>query len=181
MVWPCLYTSARGLTVGHYSFTYGRVEARIRIPYGQSIWPAFWLLGANYREAVRPTCGEIDCMEIDGGNLSTLYGTVHGPGSSGPCAITKTYKLPAGPDFSNDYHIYAVEWEPNQIRWYVDGNLYSTVSTDQFSKDTPWVFDHPFILLLNIAVGGDFPGAPDSSTQFLQMMYVDYLRVYQHQ
>jgi len=176
----CLYTSARLLTVDRYSFTYGRVEARIRVPYGKGIWPAFWMLGGNYRQVTWPACGEIDIMEIDGGNLSTLYGTIHGPGSSGAYSIPIKFTLPTGADFSDDYHIYAVEWEPDQIRWYVDANLYGSINKYELTQTEQWVFDQPFIILLNVAIGGDFPGSPDSSTHFPQKMYVDYVRVYQH-
>jgi beta-glucanase (GH16 family) len=174
----CQYTSARLLTKGKFQQTYGRFEARIRVPYGQGLWPAFWMLGANISTVNWPNCGEIDIMENIGREPATVHGTIHGPGYSGANGIGAPYSLATGA-FSDNYHVYAVEWDPNQIRWYVDGNLYQTRTPADLPAGTTWVFDHPFFLIMNVAVGGYWPGNPDATTVFPQRMYVDYVRVYQ--
>ncbi|HYG97777.1 MAG TPA: glycoside hydrolase family 16 protein [Terriglobales bacterium] len=172
------YTSARLKTAGKFSQTYGRFEARIKIPRGQGIWPAFWMLGEDIATAGWPACGEIDIMENVGFEPSKVHGTLHGPGYSGENPLTDSYALPDGKRFADDFHIFAVEWEPEAIRFYVDDALYAT----QTPKDVPtgkrWVFNHPFFLLLNVAVGGNWPKYPDETTQFPQSMFVDYVRVY---
>ena len=174
----CQYTSARLLTKGKFQQAYGRFEARLKIPYGQGLWPAFWMLGANINTVSWPNCGEIDILENIGREPSTVHGTIHGPGYSGANGIGAPYSLTTGA-FSDAYHVYAVEWEPNQLRWYVDGNLYQTRTPADIPAGTTWVFDHPFFLILNVAVGGSWPGSPDATTVFPQRMYVDYVRVYQ--
>jgi beta-glucanase (GH16 family) len=173
----CKYTSARILTKGKFTQTYGRFEARIKIPYGQGIWPAFWMLGSNIDSAGWPTCGEIDIMENIGREPSIVHGTIHGPGYSGAQGIGAPYALTSGA-FSDAFHVYAVEWDANQIRWYVDGNLYQTRTPTDLPAGSAWVFDHPFFIILNLAVGGYWPGDPDSTTVFPQRMLVDYVRVY---
>jgi beta-glucanase (GH16 family) len=173
----CQYTSARLKTQGRFEQTYGRFESRIRLPYGQGIWPAFWTLGNNIQTAGWPTCGEIDIMENIGREPSLVHGTIHGPGYSGAGGIGAPYSLTSGA-FSDAFHVFAVEWEPNQIRWYVDGNLYQTRTPGDLPPGSAWVFDHPHFMLLNLAVGGYWPGDPDSTTVFPQKMYVDYVRVY---
>ena len=173
----CQYTSARLKTQGKFEQAYGRFEARIRLPYGQGIWPAFWMLGNNIQSAGWPACGEIDIMENIGREPAIVHGTIHGPGYSGASAIGSQYSLTSGA-FSDAFHVYAVEWEPNQIRWYVDGNLYQTRTPADLPPGSAWVFDHPHFILLNLAVGGYWPGDPDSTTVFPQKMYVDYVRVY---
>ena len=170
------YTSARILTQNKFAQAYGRFEARIRIPAGQGIWPAFWLLGDQGRW---PANGEIDIMENIGKEPSTVHGTAHGPGYSGGNGIGKRFALPGGTRFADDFHVYAVEWEPNEIRWYVDDHLYHTLSPAGLPAGTKWVYDHPFYILLNLAVGGNWPGPPDATTQFPQTMLVDFVRVYQ--
>jgi beta-glucanase (GH16 family) len=169
------YTSARLKTQGLGAWKYGRFEARIKIPRGQGLWPAFWMLGDNIPQVGWPTCGEIDIMENIGKEPSTVHGTMHGPGYSGASGISSPYALATGA-FADTFHVFAVEWEPNTVRWYVDSALYKTVS----SADVPgtWVFDHPFFILLNVAVGGYWPGNPDGTTVFPQTMRVDYVRVY---
>ncbi len=176
---PCRFTSARLLTRGKFEFLYGRVEARIRIPSGQGIWPAFWMLGHNIAETGWPDCGEIDVMENIGREPDTVHGTVHGPGFYGAGGLSSSFSLPGGVRFADDFHLFAVEWEANAIRWYVDGQLYGTVRKNQFPSGYRWVFDHPFFILLNVAVGGLWPGYPDDTTSFPQTMLVDYVRVYQ--
>jgi beta-glucanase (GH16 family) len=174
----CQYSSARIKTAGTFRQAYGRFEARIKIPYGQGIWPAFWMLGKNINKVGWPKCGEIDIMENIGREPSTVHGTIHGPGYSGAAGIGSAYNLPAGV-FADDFHVFAIEWEPGAIRWYVDGNLYQTRTETDLHAGAAWVFDHPFFILLNVAVGGSWPGNPDSTTVFPQRMYVDYVRVYQ--
>jgi uncharacterized protein (TIGR03437 family) len=173
------FTSARLKTQDKFAQAYGRFEARIKIPYGQGIWPAFWMLGNDIPQIGWPRCGEIDIMENIGKEPSTVHGTIHGPGYSGGAGIGAAYTLPNGERFADAYHIYAIEWQPELIRWYVDGNLYKTVTKNDLPAGGAWVFNHPFFLLLNVAVGGNWPGNPDASTVFPQIMLVDYVRVYQ--
>ena len=168
------YTSARLKTEGKKTFTYGRIEGRMKLPYGQGMWPAFWMLGGNSW----PANGEIDIMENLGREPSIAHGTMHGPGYSGANGPTASFTLPGGAKFADDFHVFAIEWETNTIRWYVDGNLYST-RTPADTKGNTWVFDHPFFIILNLAVGGDWPGAPDATTVFPQKMLIDYIRVCQ--
>jgi beta-glucanase (GH16 family) len=171
------YTSARLKTAGLLSQAYGRFEARIKIPAGQGMWPAFWMLGQDINTVGWPTCGEIDIMENVGFEPTKVHGSAHGPGYSGSHGLTGVYTLPAG-NFSDDFHLFAVEWEPNAVRFYVDGNLYETRTPADLPAGTRWVYDHPFFVLLNVAVGGDWPGPPDGTTVFPQAMLVDYVRVY---
>ena len=173
------YTSARIKTQGLYHHGYGRIEARIKIPYGQGMWPAFWMLGNDIGTVGWPTCGEIDIMENIGKEPSTVHGTIHGPGYSGEKGIGSPFTLPNNRKFFDDFHIYAVEWEPNQIRFYVDDNLYATRTAAEIPAGAKWVYDHNFFILLNVAVGGGWPGNPDSTTTFPQQMLVDYVRVYE--
>jgi beta-glucanase (GH16 family) len=172
------YTSARLLTKKKFSQTYGRFEARIKVPYGQGIWPAFWMLGNDIDTAGWPTCGEIDIMENIGREPSIVHGTLHGPGYFGANGVTASYSLPASRKFSDDYHTFAVEWEANVIRFYVDARLYKTRTPADLPPGKTWVFNQPFFLILNVAVGGNFPGNPDATTIFPQLMKVDYVRVY---
>ena len=172
------YTSARLKTKGKFSQRYGRFEARIKIPYGQGIWPAFWMLGDDIEKKGWPDCGEIDIMENIGKEPAMVHGTIHGPGYSGGKGIGAPFELPAGQRFGDDFHVFAVEWEPKAIRFYVDDHLYTTRTPAELPKGTKWVFKHPFFILLNVAVGGGWPGNPDASTVFPQTMLVDYVRVY---
>jgi beta-glucanase (GH16 family) len=171
------YTSARLKTAGLFNQAYGRFEARIKIPAGQGLWPAFWMLGQDINTAGWPTCGEIDIMENVGFEPAKVHGSAHGPGYSGSHALTGVYTLPAG-RFSDDFHVFAVEWEPSAVRFYVDGTLYETRTPADLPASTRWVYDHPFFLLLNVAVGGDWPGSPDGTTVFPETMLVDYVHVY---
>jgi beta-glucanase (GH16 family) len=172
------YTSARIKTEGKKTFTYGRFEGRMKLPYGQGMWPAFWLLGAQ--GGSWPACGEIDIMENLGKEPSISHGSMHGPGYSGASGPTATYTLPDAAKFSDDFHVFAIEWEQSAIRWYVDGKLFSTKTQSDIGSGNSWVFNHPFFFILNLAVGGDWPGAPDGTTVFPQKMIVDYVRVCQH-
>jgi beta-glucanase (GH16 family) len=170
-------TSARLKTQGLFAQRYGRFEARIKLPTGQGIWPAFWMLGDDIGKAGWPACGEIDIMEHLGHEPTIVHGTIHGPGYSAAQGPTATYTLPAG-RFPEGYHVFAVEWAPDAIHWYVDDARYSTKTPADIGAGNRWAFDHPFFLLLNVAVGGNWPGYPDETTRFPQSMLVDYVRVY---
>jgi beta-glucanase (GH16 family) len=176
---PCQYTSARLLTKGKFSQKYGRFEARIQIPEGQGIWPAFWMMGANIDSVSWPSCGEIDVMENIGKEPSINHGSLHMPasGSTSDSQLTGMYTLPGGAKLGDAFHVYAVEWSASAIKFYVDDTLYET-QTPQTATNRTWEFDQPFFILLNVAVGGQWPGAPDSTTTFPQTMKVDYVRVY---
>lgn len=171
------YTSARVTTQGKFSQQYGRFEARIRIPLGKGIWPAFWLLGDNFPKVGWPACGEIDVMENVGDAPSAIQGSIHGPGYSGEHALTATFNLPHG-RFSDGFHVFAVEWAPQVVRFLVDDKVYATRTPADLPAGKPWVPDQPFFVLLDIAVGGGLPGKPDRTTVFPQRMLVDYVRVY---
>ena len=180
------YTSARMLTKGKWSWAYGRMEARIKIPRGQGIWPAFWMLGTNIDSVGWPTCGEIDIMENIGktSDQGTAHGTIHGPQSGGDynggAGVGGTYTLPGGAALADDFHIFAVEWTTNQIKWFVDTNQYFTATPASLPSGGTWVFTQPQFLILNVAVGGNWPGNPDGTTVFPQQMLVDYVRVYSY-
>jgi beta-glucanase (GH16 family) len=171
------FTSGRLMSAGHFSQRYGRFEARIKIPSGRGAWPAFWLLGDDFSTSGWPRCGEIDIMEGNGLSDSEIQGSAHGPGYSGARALTASYPLPAG-RLSDHFHVYALEWEPNVLRFYVDGLLYATKTPADLPPGAAWVFDHPFHLILNVALRGDYPRAEDHSTVFPMRMLVDYVRVY---
>ena len=171
------YTSGRLLTSGKFVQSYGRFEARIKVPFGQGIWPAFWMLGNDIGTAGWPTCGEIDIMENVGREPSVNHGSLHGPGYSGGSPLTAIYTL-QNARLSDDFHIFAIEWAPGVVRFYVDGNLYQTRTPADVPSGSKWVYDHPFFILLDVAVGGSFPGSPDSTTTWPQTMLVDYVRVY---
>jgi beta-glucanase (GH16 family) len=171
------YTSARLTTNGKFAQTYGRFEARIKIPYGQGTWPAFWLLGDDIAKVGWPECGEIDIMENIGREPKIVHGTIHGPGYSGDSGIGAPYPTKKG-RFADKFHVYAVEWEPEVIRFYVDGHLYNTITPAKLPAGKRWAYDHPFFIILNVAVGGSWPGDPDKTSTFPQAMQVDYVRVY---
>ena len=172
------YTSARLKTQHKFSQTYGRFEARIQIPRGQGIWPAFWMLGEDIDQKGWPGCGEIDIMENIGKEPAMVHGTIHGPGYSGGHGIGSPFSLKSGAPFADGFHVYAVEWEPDVIRFYVDDNLYATRTPAALPRDAQWVYNHPFFVILNVAVGGGWPGDPDTTTKFPQTMLVDYVRAY---
>ncbi|MFD6417473.1 ricin-type beta-trefoil lectin domain protein [Streptomyces sp. NPDC060194] len=172
----CEYTSARLNTSGKFTTTYGRVEARMKIPRGQGMWPAFWMLGSDIGQVGWPASGEIDIMENVGFEPSTVHGTLHGPGYSGSGGIGAGYSLPGGRAFADDFHTFAVDWSPNAITWSVDGTVYQR-RTPADLGGRQWVFDKPFFVILNLAVGGYWPGDPNGSTVFPQALVVDYVRV----
>lgn len=168
------YTSARIKSQGTISSLYGRFEARIKLPSGQGLWPAFWMLGENITSVGWPNCGEIDILELRGQEPNKVLGSVHGPGYSAGNAISGSFTLPDG-GFDDDFHVFAVEWSEDRIDYFVDGNLYHTVTPSTVRGD--WVFNTDFFMILNVAVGGNFVGAPDNSTTFPQTMTVDYVRI----
>lgn len=172
------YTSARLKTQGKASWTFGRVEARIKLPTGQGIWPAFWMLGTNITKVDWPDCGEIDIMENIGREAFTVHGTIHGPGYSGPGGIGGECTVSNGIALAKGFHLFSIEWEPELIRWFLDDRPYFTVSPAKLPTGKKWAFNHDYFLLLNLAVGGGWPGNPDSTTSFPQRMEVDYVRVY---
>ncbi|MGH3887006.1 MAG: glycoside hydrolase family 16 protein [Pseudonocardiaceae bacterium] len=174
---PCEYTSGRLKTQGKFTQQYGYFEARIQVPHGQGIWPAFWMLGDNIDSVGCPACGEIDVMESLGSEPDTVYGSAHGP-PDGPGSQVNSYRLGGGRLLSNEFHTFGVEWAPDSVSWYIDGKKYATYTKTQAAPKS-WVYDRPFFLLLNVAVGGEWPGNPDSFTKFPQTMLVDYVRAYQ--
>ena len=173
------YTSARLKTQNLFEQKYGRFEARIKLPLGQGLWPAFWMLGSNIEQVGWPQCGEIDIMEYLGNNPTQILGTLHGPGFSGGESISKKYNL-SNSRFDNEFHVFGVEWTETYINWDVDDVLYNQITRKQVEAEGgEWVFDNSFFMILNMAVGGNLPGSPNSSTTFPQRMLVDYVRVYQ--
>ena len=165
------YTSARIKTQNLQSFTYGKIEARIKIPLGKGIWPAFWTLGQNISQAGWPKCGEIDIMEHIN-NEQKIYGTMHWDNNG--------YTRYGGNTFcdATQYHVYSIEWDANSIQWLLDGKKYWEGNIKNTINGTE-EFHSPHFIILNLAVGGNWPGNPDGTTQFPDTMFVDYVRVYQ--
>lgn len=171
------YTSARLVTKGLENWTYGKFEARIKLPKTRGLWPAFWMLPEENTYGSWPASGEIDIMELVGHTPEIIFGTVHfGNNSNDRNYITGEYALDSG-TFADDFHIFTVEWEAEQIRWKLNGVEYHSVTKSDLVPYR-WPFDQPFYLLLNVAVGGNWPGNPDSSSIFPQRMVIDYVRVY---
>lgn len=173
----CTYTSGRLISAGRFSHTYGRYEARMKVPAGTGTWPAFWMLGDDIAAHPWPASGEIDVMEHVGQEPGTLHGSAHGPEYSGTRSVTRPYTLPGDGALSDGFHTYAVDWGPDTISWSVDGRTYGRMERSELG-DKPWVFDKPYFLLLNLAIGGVWPGPPDASTAFPLRLEVDYVRVY---
>jgi beta-glucanase (GH16 family) len=171
------YTSARINTLNRFTQKYGRFEARIQLPTGKGIWPAFWLLGDDDETNHWPNCGEIDILETIGAPATT-YSTLHGPGYSGDKGISQKFTLPSDQAVDTAFHLYAVEWSPSDIKFFFDNHLIAHRTPADLPPGARWVYDHPFYLLLNLAVGGYWPGNPDATTTFPQHMLVDYVRVY---
>lgn len=171
------FTSARIKTKGLFDQQYGRFEARLKTPYGPGLWPAFWMLGANIDTVPWPQCGEIDIMELRGQEPHIINGTLHGPGYSAGSAITKAYALKDG-RFDVDYHLFAVEWDADKIDFFVDDYLYQRLKREDVEKKGQWVYNSPFFMILNVAVGGNYVGFPVDGTPFSQKMTIDYVRVY---
>ena len=169
------YTSGRIHTAGLVEQAEGRIEARIRLPRGRGIWPAFWMLGSDFYEVGWPASGEIDIMEYRGQEPTVVFGSLHGPGYSAGESITGRFDL-LRDRFDTGFHTFAIEWRDAEITWFVDDTAYHRVGRDDVPG--PWVFDQPFFLLLNVAVGGGWVGPPDASTTFPQTMLVDWVRLY---
>ena len=168
-------TSARLITKGRVAARYGRIEARIKVPAGRGVWPAFWMLGTDIDAVGWPACGEIDVMEFVGAEPRTVHGTLHGPGYAGVGrGIGAAHD--AGVDLSDDFHVYGVEWTADQITWILDGTLYGTVRRSDV-PDGAWVFEHDFYLLLNLAIGGSWPGNAGDDLPLPVTMLVDWVRV----
>ncbi|MFC0108504.1 family 16 glycosylhydrolase [Kibdelosporangium aridum] len=168
----CEYTSARLNTIGKFSQTYGRFETRLKMSHGQGMWPAFWMMGTT--GGTWPNNGEIDIMENVGFEPNTVHGTIHGPGYSGSGGIGAAY---TGPRFADGFHTFTLDWSPNLLIWYVDGQEYQRRTPADLGGRT-WVFnDRPFFIILNLAVGGYWPGDPNASTPFPNSLTVDYVRV----
>ena len=172
------YTSARLDTRGKLEQAYGKFEARIKLPVGgKGIWPAFWLLGANIDDAGWPECGEVDILEMRGSQPARILSSLHGPRYSGSDSYNKPLELPSGA-FGDDFHTFTFEWTPDAVRWSLDGSPYFMVSAASVARNgRDWVLDHPFFLILNLAVGGVFDGSPEPATAFPQQMLVDYVSV----
>jgi beta-glucanase (GH16 family) len=170
------YTSARLKTQGLQSFQYGRIEARLKVPSGDGLWPAFWMLGADFDGNNWPDCGEVDIMEYIGREPDLIMGTLHGPGYSGALGLSQWNRQEYA--IADDFHTYAIEWKAGQIDWYYDGERYFTVTPADVG-DRQWVFDHPFFIILNLAMGGQLAGPIGLDTVFPAHLYVDYVRVYQ--
>ena len=176
---PCQYTSARLKTQGKFSQQYGRFEARLQMPKGDGIWPAFWALGADISTVDWPTCGEMDIMENIGREPALNHGSLHMPavGNTNDDPLSDYFTLQGGAALGDDFHVYAVEWSAAAIKFYVDDTLYET-QTPSTATGRTWEFDKPFFIILNVAVGGSWPGSPSASTIFPQTMKVDWVRVY---
>jgi len=172
------YTSAKLDTKGKHSFLYGKIQMRAKLPYGKGMWPAFWTLGSNIDQVNWPSCGEIDILELIGGgkNDSIATSNVHYPVNGGSNPVAGSQYSISPQTFANDYHIFAADWDANQIQFSVDGNIYYTVNI----KGVTWLHN-PQYLLLNLAIGGTWPGNPDATTVFPQKYYIDWVRVYQAQ
>lgn len=170
------FTSGRIKTQGLFTQQYGRFEARLKTPYSQGLWPAFWMLGENITEVSWPLCGEIDIMELRGQLPSQIAGTVHGPGYSAANSVGTSFNL-VNDRFDTEFHVFAVEWDADKIDFFVDDRMYQRITPEDVPGD--WVFDTPFFMLLNVAVGGNYVGPPSPTSVFDQTMVIDYVRVYQ--
>jgi len=174
---PCRYTSAKVTTRGKMDVAPGRVEARIQLPVGQGLWPAFWLLGNGFPATGWPDCGELDVMENRGSAATITSSAIHGPGYSGNTPFVHPHALPHG-SYADGFHVFAVEWDSLTVRFFVDDTVHYVVTRREVEHFGRWVFDQPFFVILNLAVGGHFDGDPASDAVFPATMLVDYVRVY---
>lgn len=173
------YTSARLKSIGLQEFQYGRIDVRAVLPFGQGIWPAIWMLGENFPTAGWPACGEIDIMEVIGSSPSTTHGTIHfGADWTQHNYVGQGTSLTSGQTFADEFHVFSIEWDANGITWLLDDSPFYSVSPNVVGSQ-PYPFDHPFFFILNVAVGGQWPGYPDATTTFPQFMAIDYVRVFQ--
>jgi Glycosyl hydrolases family 16/Malectin domain len=173
------FTSARISTKDRYAFRYGTFEARLQTPAGRGIWPAFWALGNDIDRSGWPRCGEIDVMEQVGHEPAKTYGTIHGPRNGDDHEYKPGHSIVHTAPLPQAFHTYGVQWLPGGIQFYFDGRPYGAIAAADLPAGSRWVFDHPFYLVLNVAVGGRWAGSPDASTTFPQPLRVDYVRVYQ--
>ena len=171
----CRFTSARLLTKDRYEVEFGRVETRAKVPVGFGVWPAFWMLGTDIGAVGWPKSGEIDVLEHVGRLPKRVFGTIHGPGYSGNDGFGSTHDFDR--PVADDFHTFAVEWSPGRIVWFVDDIEYHRATPADVAPSA-WAFDHPFFLLLNLAVGGNFGGPVGPETTFPQEFVVDYVRIY---
>lgn len=171
------FTSARLNTLGKMERTYGRFDIRARMPKGQGLWPAIWLLAANYETVTWPECGEIDIVEMRGQRTDEVIGSLHGPNYSGGASMSGY--LSVSDTLDEQFHTFTVIWTPDSIQWMLDNRLYFERRREDFSNAQPWVFDHPFFLLINLAVGGHFVGDVPNTLTFPKHMLVDYVRIYE--
>jgi beta-glucanase (GH16 family) len=172
------YTSSKIVSRGKKVFKYGRMDIRAKLPKGKGIWPAIWMLPQSNVYGGWPTSGEIDIMEMVGHEANKTYGTLHfGPGP-GSTQISRGYTLPGAGVFNDEFHVFSLEWKLDQIKIFVDGNLYSTVNKTDVGAAT-YPFNENFFFIINLAVGGNWPGNPDATTYLPQWLVVDYVRVYQ--
>ncbi len=173
------YTSSRIITQDKVEFQFGRVDIRAAMPEGQGLWPALWMLGANFDEVGWPACGEIDIMELLGHEPDVVHGTAHFATNTGERRFLGMSRELSGDDtFAGEFHVFSIVWSHNRIQWLVDGVQYNMLSPADVSPAT-WPFNNQFFVLFNIAVGGQWPGSPDATTTFPQQMHVDYIRVFQ--
>lgn len=172
-------TSARIKTQDLFEQQYGRFEARIKLPEGQGFWPAFWMLGANIDEVPWPGCGEIDILEYQGQRPERVFGSLHGPGYSGGEAISGDIELDGGETFADDFHVFAVEWDPGRITFFVDDEAYNIIRSTDVTWRGDWVFNNEFFIILNFAVGGTIGGPVGPDTEFPAEVLVDYVRVFE--
>jgi beta-glucanase (GH16 family) len=181
------FTSARLESKGLFAQQYGAFEARIRLPTGKGLWPAFWLLGDNYDQVGWPNCGEVDILELGGSEPDKVTSSLHSPGFCGgggtpECGkgpFSRDFVLPDSQTFAQDFHVFRFEWLADGVRWLVDGQPYHARAKQTLDAyGMPWVYDHPFFIILNVAVGGLYDGNPNAQTVFPQTMQIDYVRVY---
>ncbi|WP_439483139.1 glycoside hydrolase family 16 protein [Cyclobacterium plantarum] len=176
------YTSSRLKTQGQQNFQFGRIDIRAALPQGQGIWPAFWMLGENITEVPWPACGEIDIMEMIGGDAdgrdNTVHGTLHWDNNGNYASDGGKLSLSDGAILKDNFHVYSLIWEENQITWLLDDEVFHSMDISPAAMDE---FSEPFFLLINMAVGGNWPGNPDASTRFPQQLAVDYVRVFERE
>lgn len=173
---PCRYTSGKITTRGKFQAQPGRVEARIKLPTGQGLWPAFWMLGSGWPTTPWPQCGELDIMEHKGSQPTITSSAIHGPGYSG--ATPYAHASVARQAYFENFHVFAVEWDGAEIRFFIDSDLHYRVRRDEVQRHGAWVFDQSFFPILNLAVGGHFDGDPQSDAILPATMLVDYVRVF---
>ncbi len=175
---PGTFNSARIQTKGKKEFMFGRIDIRAKLPKGQGIWPAIWMLGSNIDEVGWPVCGEIDIMELVGDKPKTSHGTAHwgAPGDGFSTFAGAAFDIDE--DFSDNFHVFSLVWEFNELIWYVDETKFHKITINEM-RGKPYPFNQEFFFIFNIAVGGNWPGNPDDTTVFPQAMEIDYIRVFQ--